>query len=124
MESKSNFDIATFLPDDFACCPFMEGWFYAWGDFTVGTDGLIYECWDIEYCNEDPTTELGSYGWGRADLYTTAALPDYNPDTCVAKKNYVAFGTSAEMSTAFNFVPNVPYFTGDMIIHNAGGNNN
>jgi hypothetical protein len=107
MESSANFDIANFMPDDFTACNWMEDWMYVWGDFAVGSDGAIYECWDMEYCNYEPTSDMGYWGWGEADLYSTSDIDSYDATTCVAHKNFVNMGAA--------YPEGLPYRTGDML---------
>jgi len=47
LESQTFFSVADFVDDEIITCPFMDGWFYSWDDMVVGSDDIIYECWDM-----------------------------------------------------------------------------
>jgi len=112
LESQTFFELGEFVDaEDFVACPFMDNWMYSWGDMVVGSDDIVYECWDLEYCSWEPTSELGSYGWYES-IFDLTDIPAYDADTnadlavCQADKHYVI---TTGMTT-------LPYRTGDVLV--------
>jgi hypothetical protein len=45
-------------------------------DKVVGSDGAIYSCTDIDFCDEDPVTDDGKMGWEKTP-FKTAGIKNY-----------------------------------------------
>lgn len=60
-------DTSNLTPQWIIACPYTDEWFYIPGDFATSSltndDGsqneTIYECWDVQYCHNDPTSAIG-----------------------------------------------------------------
>jgi len=105
--SNEVFSMDNLTPPDMVACTWRADWLYVPGDYAAGSDGAIYECWDLAYCDNDPTTDRGAIGWFSSP-FTTSGIAGYDASTCEPELHYADMGTPG-------FLQNLPYKTGDVL---------
>lgn len=104
--SGATIDTDSLTPQWIVACPYEAHYFYTPGSFVANAAGEIMECWDMNYCSEDPDTDVGKKGWGTTP-FTTAGIDGYDASTCEREWIYVDQATTG-------MVANLPYKMGDL----------